>query len=353
MTTMPPMPIFPPEILRVVFEKVEHKGTLLNLLVTSRQFSQVAEPILYARVYIFPKIGVSMRMMFQSLLEALETSNRRRVPYVRAFYLLADEMTPRENRLLIDLLEKMVNLKSLKLRLYKYFNFFRPSTTFALARFEFKCVHYHWDLDLLYLLESQPSLEILLLDDARQHEDDPRHIFSPTSFPNLKALSLHSSLVYDFLRASPRLIRLRVRGNDDVPPADSDPICIRTVRTLVYRNTSTDALISLASLFPNLEWLTGPINTMQDLERLSIHARELRGIRFTTRVPSWFSGDNIPRLFEILPALEFLDYMDGTDWERYRWYRDAAAPTHVFWLCRDDDVWLADWVQDAAEVIDW
>ncbi|KAG9218024.1 hypothetical protein CCMSSC00406_0008801 [Pleurotus cornucopiae] len=351
---MPPMPIFPPEILRIVFEKVEHKGTLLDLLVTSRQFSQLVEPILYAQIYIFPKIGWSMRMMFQSLLEALETSNRRKVPYVRAFTLMANEMTRGENGLLIHLLEKMVNLKSLTLRLYKYYNFFQPNPTFALARFEFKCVHYHQDLDLLRLLESQPSLEMLLLDDARQHEDNPRHIFSPTSFPNLKVLSLDSSLVYDFLRASPRLTRLRVWGNVDAPPTDSDPICIDTVRTLVCANTFIpNAVISLASLFPNLEWLTGRIDTVQDLERLSTHARELRGIRFTTRVPSWFSGDNIPRLFEFLPALEFLDYIDGTDWERYRWYRDATAPTHVFWLCRDDDVWLADWVEDAVDVIDW
>lgn len=98
------------------------------------------------------------------------------------------------------------------------------------------------------------------------------------------------------------------------------------------------AVISLASMFPNLEWLSGPFRTMEKLENWYGHSRGPRGVLFTDlQHTSGFSQDSMTRLFGVMPTLSSWSIPGATS-------RDEAAPKPVLWLCEHEEEWLADWV---------
>ncbi|KAG9218075.1 hypothetical protein CCMSSC00406_0010089 [Pleurotus cornucopiae] len=103
--------ILPPEMLLTIFAKVDDKTTLCKLLVTSRQFSYLVEPFLYARIDL--RGSTLMLSRTQSLLEALETSKWRKASYVKVLSVVSfatDAAVP-----IGKILARTVNLKSLKL----------------------------------------------------------------------------------------------------------------------------------------------------------------------------------------------------------------------------------------------
>lgn len=73
----------PPEVWRMIFASLDDKKALSNLLITSRQLNQLAEPAFHARIFVSlpPMFGIPIARL-ESLLDALETSNGRRAPYV-------------------------------------------------------------------------------------------------------------------------------------------------------------------------------------------------------------------------------------------------------------------------------
>lgn len=204
------------------------------------------------------------------------------------------------------------------------------------------------DQALLHFLGSQTSLQILNLGYPRGHEHGYK--FPSTSFPNLRVLCAHSSLAYAFLSTSARITRLQISRPIRLPHSDiSDQRCTDVVRTLSSLTSSPETGISFASLLPNLEWFSGPIDSAEQLEHLLTHNRKLRGIRFTSWMPSSRSGNKIHRLFGTLATLQFLEYY-GSEYKQYRWYRGAAAPTRIRWFCDFGSEWLADWREDAVNV---
>lgn len=55
-------------------------------------------------------------------------------------------------------------------------------------------------------------------------------------------------------------------------------------------------------------------------------------------------------LFDTIRTLEFVELREGPDFTLKRWYRDAAAPAPIRWLCKPRREWLADWVKDVVGV---
>ncbi|KAF9492555.1 hypothetical protein BDN71DRAFT_1497446 [Pleurotus eryngii] len=205
--------------------------------------------------------------------------------------------------------------------------------------------HLHKDQNMLDFLESQTSLETLHLTRSRHLENKPE--FSSTSFPNLKALFVHCSLVHPFLRTSARLERLCVTGRAYLPNSrPGNTIYTDSIRTLsCLRLSGAEVAISVASLFPNLEWLSGPITTA-NLDDLRTHNRKLRGILLTGPAYAGFLQDEAKQFFDTIPTLQFVEYSQSHN----RLYRGAAASTSVRWLCELGEEWLADWVEDVVHV---
>lgn len=340
--------ILPPEMLLAIFAKVDDKTTLCNLLVTSRQFSHLVEPFLYARIDL-----PGSTLMLSRILEALETSKWRRASYVKALSVVSfatDAAVP-----IGKILARTVNLKSLKLdalssvSFQKYIFYRRP--TYSLTTLHLESYYVLHDNGLLDCLESQRSLEALSLPVHSAHFGK-NHTFAPTSFPKLKVLFAHVSLAIAFLRTSAPLKHLRVFHplfqNRDFADVSTDGLRTDSVRTLSCLLRDEAAL--LASLFPDLEWLSGPL-TATGLDALHLHNHKLRGLLLQVPNRSRVSQDDVARLFGTMPALQFIEYTTN-DGKHHRWYRDAAAPTLVRWLCDPEKEWLADWVEDVVEVDD-
>lgn len=345
--------ILPPEILRIVFANIDDKNALCNLSITSRQFRELVEPLLYARI-VFPASSSSALKVtrLESLLKALEASGGRRAPYVHAISFAATSSRTGEPGLIDKILAKTINLKCLKLYSLSGSSMkghtFQHNPVFTLTVLHMSSTHLHKDQDMLDFLESQVSLETLHLTRSRHLENKPE--FSASSFPNLKALFVHTSLVHPFLRTSARLERLCVTGRGYWPNSrPGNTIYTDSIRTLsCLRLSSAEVAISMASLFPNLEWLSGPITTA-NLDELCAHNRNLRGILLTGPAHAGFSQDEAKQFLDTIPSLQFVEYSQSHN-RFYRWYRGAAAPTLVRWLCELGEEWLADWVEDVVHV---
>ncbi|KAL4258576.1 F-box domain-containing protein [Pleurotus pulmonarius] len=346
-------PILPPEIFQIIFENVDDRKTLCHILITSRHLCQLVEPLLYTRIRISQHSFIPIHSMrLHSLLEGLETGRRAR--YVRDLYLGADVTMPGSCTLIDKILVKTTHLECLTLQLFNSdsssgwrFALFQRRLTFNLTSLTLSNCGLYLDHALLHLLESQTSLKILNLGFPRGHEYG--YEFSPTSFPNLKVLSTHSSLASTFLRTSARITRLQISGSTRPPHSDiTDQHCADTVRTLSSQiSIDPKTGIAFASLLPNLEWFSGAIDSAEQLEHLLTHNRKLRGVRIVGFMPSSCSGDKIHRLFGTLATLQFLEY-GGSDYKPYRWYRGATAPSRIRWLCEYDSKWLADWEEDVV-----
>ncbi|KAF7419305.1 hypothetical protein PC9H_001892 [Pleurotus ostreatus] len=316
----------PPEMLEAVFDSVDDKQVLLNVLVASRQFLQLAERFLYARIVFPPSFLKSTTMKLRRLHEALEASDRRRASYVRTLSLTAQG---NEDRILIvELLMKTVNLKDLRLTISPLLisRFFRQSFPFALTSLHIASSRTVRTMsysslypDLLHFLELQTSLEMLHLSHINLNMDVE---FPPASFPNLKTLILDSVRVHPFADTAACITHLCMTGVRNSAHADNR--CMESVRTLSC--PTTHSARSMASWLPNLEWLEfwGPIST-STLKNWhpGNHCRP-RGIR----LPQFTSGPlhEFRAAFDDIPTLEFVEYGNRGSTLLRRRYRDATAP---------------------------
>ncbi|KAG9218087.1 hypothetical protein CCMSSC00406_0010246 [Pleurotus cornucopiae] len=247
--------ILPPEILRIIFASVDDRKTFCNILVTSRQFSQLVEPFLCAEIDFseLPLLAAAINLRsLKGLYDALEASNWRQTAYIRTFS--SNFGSPVEGRTLIEkILTKTVNLKSLCLYSghTSLRHFLRGHAPFTLTHFRgiFRCL----GPEITRFLESQTSLEtihIFLTEPSKAQLP----VFAPTSFPNLKTLTIVPGLVLPFLRTSANVRNLRLNECEDFPPVSKqDKACMASVRVLSCFPLS--AASSLASQFPKLEWL--------------------------------------------------------------------------------------------------
>ncbi|KAF4580433.1 hypothetical protein EYR40_003149 [Pleurotus pulmonarius] len=328
--------------------------TLCNIFISSRQLCEIVEPFVYARIVFPASYSSELKVTrLESLIEALEASDGRRAPYVRALSFAAISSRTREPELIDQILAKTVNLKSLKLYTLSGSSLqghsFQQNPVFALTTLHASSTLLHKDQDLLDFLESQRSLETLHLTRSRHHENKPE--FSATSFPNLKTLFVHNtSLIHPFLRTAARLERLCIMGRAYWPNSSpGNTIHTDSVRTLsCLRLLSPQVALSLASLFPNLEWLSGPITTV-NLDDLCRRNGNLRGILLTGLPYTDFPQDEATQFFDTMPRLQFVEYSTSRN-NHHRWYRGAAEPTQVRWLCELGKEWLADWIEDVVHI---
>ncbi|KAF4584979.1 hypothetical protein EYR40_001805 [Pleurotus pulmonarius] len=343
--------MLPPEMLEEVFENVDDKQALLNIVVASRRFFQLAEPFLYARIVFPPASLKSTTTKLRSLHEALEAPNQRRASYVRSLSLTVQG---NGDRFLVDeLLTKTVNLKDLQLIISPSFisRFFRQSLPFALTSLHIassRTVHTvsYSSLypDLLRFLESQTSLETLHLSHINLNMAVK---FSSTSFPNLKTLILDSVRIHPFIDISSCVTHLRmtgVRNSAQVPHEEHR--CLGSVRTLSC--PTTHAARSMESWLPNLEWVefSGPINMWTLRSWHPENECQLRGIR----LPQFTSGPPLDfrPVFDDILTLEFVEYGNGGNAPLRRRYRNPTATMSVRWLCQPGEEWLADWEADVV-----
>ncbi|KAF4590805.1 hypothetical protein EYR40_009402 [Pleurotus pulmonarius] len=295
-----------------------------------------------------------MLMRTIRLLEALQASDWRRARYVQALSFPSAASGTGELMLIGKILSKTANLNSLKLHTLSNFSFergqfFQENPTFTLTTLHLSSDRSRYDKALLVFLESQTSLESLHLR-LSSYELEDKHVFSAASFPRLRVLYIHSSLVPNILRTSARLTHLRLTGHHDWPePEYPDELCAETVRTLSCQVSAETAVASMLSLFSNIEWLSGPFNTAS-LDDLCSLNHKLRGISFAELPPSsGFSQDEMARAFRTRPTLQFIEYA-GSGGRRYRWYRGATSPMAVRWLCTPDEEWLADWEEEVVNI---
>lgn len=77
---------------------------------------------------------------------------------------------------------------------------------------------------------------------------------------------------------------------------------------------------------------------------------QLRGIRLPRfHTPS--SHHDICCLFDTIRTLEFVELTtEGPEFKPKRWYRGAAAPTPIRWLCKPRQEWRSDWAEDVVSV---
>ncbi|KAF9492123.1 hypothetical protein BDN71DRAFT_1451920 [Pleurotus eryngii] len=342
------MSTLPPEMLEAVFDNVDDKQVLLNVLISSRQFFQLAERFLYARIVFPPSFQKSTTMKLRSLHEALEASNRRRASYVQTL-----SLTTRGNEdrvLIVELLMKTVNLKDLQLTISPLLisRFFRQSFPFALTSLHIASSRTVRTMsysslypDLLHFLELQTCLEMLHLSHINLNMDVE---FSPTSFPDLKTLILDSVRVHAFVDTFACITHLRMTGVRGSAHADNR--CMESVLTLSC--PTTHSARSMSSWLPNLEWLefSGPISVLALKNwHPGNHCRP-RGIRLL-QFTSGHLHDFRPA-FDDIPTLEFVEYGNRSSTLLRRRYRDTTAPMSVRWLCRPGKEWLADWEADVV-----
>ncbi|KAL4258398.1 hypothetical protein AB1N83_008044 [Pleurotus pulmonarius] len=308
----------------------------------------------------------------KGLLEALEVANSKRAHFVRSLSFKGIAHDTEESGTIYKILAKTLALKALKLRATHGSSFegpfFQQNPVFALTDLRLSSFRLQdKDQCLLRFLESQRCLQTLYLHaQLCSSEDEAKDIFSSAAFPKLKVLSVHLFLVHAFLRTSARLTHLRVssrvpgrvatrvsghfaRAHSPGPDSTcTDTLCTDTLETLSCSDIfDADAVVSLASLCPNLKWLSGPIATVTKLECLYTRNRELRGLHFNRfSFESALSPGDMPRLFGPLPTLQFVDD------NKARWYRGAVTSTPIRWLGRPDERWLADWIEDAVTVND-
>ncbi|KAL4255534.1 F-box domain-containing protein [Pleurotus pulmonarius] len=303
--------MLPPEMLEEVFENVDDKQALLNVVVASRRFFQLAEPFLYARIVFPPASLKSTTTKLRSLHEALKAPNQRRASYVRTLSLTVQG---NGDRFLVDeLLMKTVNLKDLQLIISPSFisRFFRQSLPFTLTSLHnasSRTVH-TTSLETLHLSHINLNMAVK---------------FSSTSFPNLKTLILDSVRIHPFVDTSSCVTHLRmtgVRNSAQVPHEDHR--CLGSVLTLSC--PTTHAARSMESWLPNLEWLefSGPTSMWTLRSWHPENECQLRGIR----LPQFTSGPllDFRPVFDDILTLEFVEYGNGSSTLLRRRYRNPTV----------------------------
>ncbi|KAL4257614.1 hypothetical protein AB1N83_011087 [Pleurotus pulmonarius] len=341
--------ILPPEILRLILTHVDDRKTFCNILVTSRQFSQLVEPFLYAEI-IFSEpamtdVDIDLRTL-ELFHEALEVSNGRRAACIRTFSSYTNHQGKGES-LIEKILMKAANLKFL--RLYSVdtslSHFLHQHPPFALTRFHgiLRCL----GPEMARFLESQTSLEAIFILLMEPSETQPP-VFSPTSLPNLKTLIIGAHLILPFLRTSADVRNLRINDVEHFPPiSQRDKTFLASVRVLSCPPTSISR--SLASQLPNLEWLelldgSVDISTLMDWSHENHRLRGIISACSSSPPPTDFRP-----LFDAIPTLEFVEYKYGYLGETSRrWYRDVPSSLPVRWTCNDGEEWLADWERDVV-----
>ncbi|KAF4580422.1 hypothetical protein EYR40_003138 [Pleurotus pulmonarius] len=277
-------------------------------------------------------------MMLESLHNAIGTSDSRRPSYIRTLSL---SVRGKEDRVLIDdILAKTANLKHLQLHVSPFLfpRFFRQNLAFTLTGFYITLSSL--DPDLFRFLGSHATLETLYIAYSSRFSGDIP-VFSSTSFPNLKTLTLISVAVDAFLGTAAPVRQLRLQ-HSSCPAGDTQ----RMSSVRVLSCPSTDTLVSMFSLLPNLEWLE-LFSPIEIATLIDCQGPKLRGIR----LPRVLSGPHdICWAFDVLPTLEFVEYTSKEELVLERLYRGAIAPTMVEWSCGPGQEWLADWEEDVVHI---
>ncbi|KAF4580410.1 hypothetical protein EYR40_003126 [Pleurotus pulmonarius] len=341
----------PPEMQEAIFKHMDDEQALLNVMLASHHFFQMAEPILYTHICLrstsFRRATSASRSdRLRSLLNALLVSDGKRANYVRALAFpliqIIDELA-----LVGKVITTTVNLKALRLRIHILSYQFH--TRLVPSQFTLTCLHVECPMlipEMQHFLESQTSLETLHLQLATVPTlAVSRTVFSSTSFPTLKTLIANLNLIPAFLLTSACVQNLRVIARDDDIRVE-DTVRMTSVRLFSCRPEY--ARRSRASQLPNLEWLevAGPTSISAVRRCWSHENHKLRGIiiwRLTSHPPHDFRA-----LFDAIPTLEFVEYIDRRGMPPERWYRAATCPSLVRWLCSPDDQWLADWERDVV-----
>ncbi|KAF4563736.1 hypothetical protein EYR36_002977 [Pleurotus pulmonarius] len=343
------MPALPAETLRTIFEYINGSKALLNILLTCRQFSQIADPLLYIQVTI---CDPAMTAKLQSLLDSIE-ANGRRALYVRSLLLPAQISDDEQVKLIDVLATKLKKLKTLSLPVATVpFAFLCQDPPFSLT--EFRCPNPTSDQALARFLASQSSLETLqFIWDSQEAPD-----FSSATLPNLKTVMCNLAVFSHLAHSPARITYLAIQDLDETPWESTVAF---TDRIRVLSLTLSDAydiklLLTFASVFPDLEWLeiAGPSDISKCLRKFSKYSglEGIRGIRF--RGPYQRSGQRdlqVCSAFWVLEKLEFVEYRGEGDDEYHRWHRDERESKRVKWACESDgERWRGDWKEDVSEV---
>ncbi|KAF4580398.1 hypothetical protein EYR40_003114 [Pleurotus pulmonarius] len=248
----------PPEMQEAIFKHMDDEQALLNVMLASHHFFQMAEPILYTHICLrstsFRRATSASRSdRLRSLLDALLVSDGKRANYVRALAFPLIQITD-ELALVGKVLTTTVNLKALRLRIHILSYQFH--TRLIPSQFTLTCLHVECPMlisEMQHFLESQTWLETLHLQLATVPTlAVSRTVFSSTSFPNLKTLIANLNLIPAFLLTSACVQNLRVIAHEDDLRVE-DTVRMTSVRLFSCRPEY--ARRSRASQLPNLEWL--------------------------------------------------------------------------------------------------
>lgn len=354
------MPALPVETLRNIFEYINDPKALFNVLLTCRQFSQIAEPLLYTQVTIRDP---AMTARLNSLLEAIEADERRTL-YIRSLLFLARIGDDEQVQLIDAIATRSKKLKTLSLPFY-YQSRSSPVITVPYASLhkdppfslkEFRCPDPTSDQALARFLGSQASLATLqFIWDSNDAPD-----FSPSTLPNLKTVMCNLAVFSHFAHSPARITHLAIQDLDETPWESTVAFTdrIRVLSLSLSDADDLDLIITFASVFPDLEWLeiVGPADINRCLRKFPKYygLEGVRGIRF--REPHQTSSERELELymysvFEALEELDFVEYHGAAHDEYRRWYRDEDESTRVKWTCESDsERWRGDWVKDVSEV---
>ncbi|KAF9487965.1 hypothetical protein BDN71DRAFT_1457889, partial [Pleurotus eryngii] len=323
----------PPEIWCMTFDYISDKPSLCNILAVCRHFRRLVEPILYADA-AFPTYP--MRAKLDSFLDAIEGP---RALLVRTLNFDALDIRHHELEVIDSILIKTPNLKFLSLRRPTLPHVqFLETPPFLLT--SLKITFVPLDPPFVRFLESQTSLEYLSLQTFIR-ESQPVLRFSPTAFPNLKALAARDTVLGCFA-CVPLSSLTHFHGN----PSGLLRAHLNTLLVLCCHVR----LGHLATLCANIEWLQ--IHGSMDASSDIAHARpslRLRGIRVVlSPTPLRQAPANFEQHFDAAPSLEFVEICStaGPHHVCHRWYRGSHQPIEIRWKCKQGSEWQADWLKD-------
>lgn len=344
----------PPEVLRLIFEDTcsHGKRTLCDIMLASRHFHNIADPVMYAVVALQDDQAGATDWL-KGLLQIFETSGGRRALFVKCLIIGFSVCGQTQLQLVREILMRTKNLKGLSFPCPGAPPPFPQHPPFALKAL----VLYDSVLnqDSIHFFESQPSLETLYL--RRSDPLDRRMSISPTALPELKHLIIEHNDLPFFLPSFARVTHLGLeRQNKSLLVSDLSSASLPCVRVLSFRSSfDSPRLIALASSCANLEWLDihdGPSRTLPFLRHLCepVEGRKLRGIRFDN--PWRFKvaiESPFQRLFDAIPSLQFVEFFNSRIGLALRWYPGLSRPKTVRWKCSLGAMWLADWEKDVEE----
>lgn len=361
------LPVLPPEALRSIVEKLwNDQKTIRSILLTSRQFYEVAEPVLFGTALFLP----SQIDALNSFLKAIKASDGRRGTFVRFLTFFITGYVMHEFELIDQILMQTPNLHTLFFRRYVPIENppldFLHNAPFALR--ELNLFDSIFDQHMADFLDKQMKLEELNI----LSEEDIPVMFSPAAFPNLKTFTFSNLNIFRrILCTSARPTHLSLVGYNKSftsPPHLTQPqvnlACVRVFAHCLHRDYPPDILLSFTQpLFTNLEFLD--INALREcidvpsfLDAIcdSAHNRTLLGVRFTLLDEVAHPPDAPPpqieippRCFDAMPRLRFVEFT-GDGGKQQRVYRDSRAPVAIRWKIAHSLEWLGDWEKDVEVV---